>query len=258
MKHSLLLLFALFCTASAYEEQSFPNLRVPTNLSPGNLEASIQHRFSGKIDTAATVFGLATSVWAGLGLRYVIISNLEANAAFYPFNNKEFETGASYAVLLPKAYLRTQFEGTFFNYSVYSFDSTGQKENRKSGGAVLFAAQTYPIIESLSPAVNIGYDFDKRKWGLGTGLSVTLLPGFDLFGEYFPILQKDHADSTLTKNAFSFGVKISTAGHHFLFLLQNCSFFNPSAGAIGSRHLMFGADNNNLHFGFEIERLFAF
>jgi Membrane bound beta barrel domain (DUF5777) len=258
MKLFFLVLFAFTLTASAYDEQSFPDLMVPTNLTPGNLEASIQHRFTGKVDTAATVFGLATPVWASLGLRYVVLSNLEVNGVFYPFNDKEFETGASYAILFPKIYLRTQFEGTFYNYSVYSFDSAGQVENRKSAGAILFAAQTYPIIESLSPAVNIGYDFDKRKWGLGTGLSVTLVPGFDLFGEYFPIIQKDRSDTTLTKNAFSFGIKFSTAGHHFLLLLQNCSFFNPSAGAIGPRHLMFGADNNNLHFGFEIQRLFAF
>jgi hypothetical protein len=258
MKHFLLLLFVLFCSVSAYDEQCFPNLKAPTNLAPGEMEVSIQHRFLGKIDTAATVFGLASGVWASLGLRYVVWSTLEANAAFYPLNNKEFETGASYAYLLPKIFLKTQFEGTYYNYSVYSYDSTGQKEKRKSAAAILFSAQTFPIISSISPAVNIGYDFDRKKWGLGTGLNVTLIAGLDLFGEYFPMVEKNKTDTTLSKNAFSFGFKISTARHHFLFLVQNSSFFNSSAGAIGSRRLMFGADNNNFHLGFEIQRLFAF
>jgi hypothetical protein len=258
MKHFLLLTCALFFTAAGYEEQCFPNLKTPTNLSAGEMEVSIQHRFTGKIDTAATAFGLATSVWAGLGLRYVLWSTLEANAAFYPLNNKEFETGVSYAYLLPKVFLRTQFEGTYYNYGIFVYDSTGQKEKRKSGAAIMFSAQTYPIISSISPAVNIGYDFDRKKWGLGTGLNVTLIEGLDLFGEYFPMVEKNKTDTTLTKNAFSFGFKISTARHHFLFLVQNSSFFNSSAGAIGSRRLMFGADNNHLHFGFEIQRLFAF
>jgi len=252
----VVLLYAL--ATSAYDEQSFPNLVVPTNLSPRNMEVSVQHRFQGKVDTAGTVFGLATTVWADFGLRYVLWSTLEAKAAFYPFNGKEFELGASYAYLIPKMFLRTQFDGTYYNYSSYTFDSTGQKETRKNAAAILMSAQTYPILNSISPAINVGYDFDKSSWGMGTGLIVTLIEGLDVFGEYFPRLQKSPKDTTLTKNAFSFGVKLSTAGHHFLFLLQNCSFFNPAAGSIGSRHLMFGTDNNNLHFGFEIERLFSF
>jgi hypothetical protein len=259
MKLFFLILFASILSVSAYEEQSFPNLKVPTNLSPGNMEVFVQHRFQGKIDTAGTVFGLATYVWAGFGLRYVLWSTLEANATFYPFNGKEFELGASYAYLLPKIFLRTQFDGTYYNYSSYTVDSTGrQNETRKSAGALLFSAQSYPIVKSISPAVNIGYDFGKESWGLGTGLIVTLIEGLDVFGEYFPRLQKSPQDKTLTKNAFSFGVKLSTSGHHFMFLLQNCSFYNPAAGSIGSRHLMFGTDNNNLHFGFEIQRLLTF
>jgi hypothetical protein len=254
MKHFLLLLFTLFCTTSAYEEQCFPNLKVPTNLSPGNIEASVQHRFYGRIDTGGTTFfGLATSVFASFGLRYDIWRTLEATAAFYN-TNKELETGVSYAFLNPSLYLKVQAEAVYYNFSARD---TAFKEFRKQAGCVLFDLQTYQIIQSISPVVNVGYDFDKRRWGLGCGLNATLIEGLDVFGEYFPIVHKDRNDSIHTKNAFSFGVKVSTAGHHFLFFLQN-SVYDGGFGTIGSRHLMFGSDNNKLHFGFEIQRMFAF
>lgn len=255
MKRTLLLLSMLVFVVSAYEEPCFPNLKAPTSLSPGNIEASVQHRFYGRIDTGGTTFfGLATPVYASFGLRYDVWRTLEANAAFYT-SNKEFEIGASYAFLYPSVSLKMQVEGIYYNFSAYDADF---KEHRKQAGCMLLDLQSYPIIQSISPAVNIGYDFDIRKWGMGLGLNVLLVEGLDVFGEYFPILQKDR-DSTAvaTKNAFSFGVKISTAGHHFLFFLQN-SVYNSGIGTIGSRHLMFGTDNYKLHFGFEIQRLFAF
>jgi hypothetical protein len=255
MKHSFIPLFALVCAVSAYEEQDFPNLMAPTNLSPGNLVASVQHRFYGRIDDGGRLFfGFANSVSPSFGLRYDLWRTLEANAAFYAAD-KEVEVGASCAFLYPTIYLKAQVEGEYYDFSAFDADN---KEFRKHAGCVLFALQSYPIIQSISPAVNAGYDFDRRKWGLGLGLNVTLVEGLDVFGEYFPLLEKNKDSTALaTKNVFSFGLKISTAGHHFLFFLQN-SVDNPAIGTIGSRHVMFGSDNNNLHFGFEIERLFAF
>jgi hypothetical protein len=254
MKQFLFILFALSAAAMAYEEQCFPNLKVPSSLSPGNLEANIQHRFYGRIDTGGTTFfGLATHAFASFGLRYDVWRTLEAFTAFYN-SGKEVEFGASYAYLFPSAFVKLQAEGTYYNFSAY--DPLGQ-EKRRQAGCVLFDFQTYPIIQSITPALDAGYDFDKRRWGMGLGLNVTLFEGFDLFGEYFPLVQKDPQDSIHTDNAFSFGFKISTAGHHFLFFLQN-SVYDEGFGTIGSRHVMFGSDNNKLHFGFEIQRLFAF
>ncbi len=255
MKHAILLLFVFFSVTSAYEEQCFPNLSVPTNLSQGNLEASVQHRFYGRIDTGGTTFfGFATPVSASFSLRYDIWKTIEANAAFYN-TNKELEIGGSYSFLKPSIFFKMQVQGEYYNFSAYD---TAFREIRKNAGCVLITMQSYPIIQSISPAINVGYDFDKRKWGLGCGLNVTLVEGLDIFGEYFPILQKDKDSlAVATKNPFSFGLKISTAGHHFLLFLQN-SAYSQSIGTIGSRHLMFGTDNNKLHFGFEIQRLFAF
>jgi hypothetical protein len=255
MKQFLFLVTALVCAAWPYEEPCFPNLSVPTNLSPGNLEAMIQHRFYGRIDTGgSTFFGLATPVSAAFGIRYDIWKTLEAKAAFFNAN-KEFEFGAGYSLLKPSLFVKAQVEAKYYNFSAYD---TAFREIRKQAGCLLFNLQTYPIVQSISPAVNLGYDFDKRKWGMGCGLNVTLVEGLDIFGEYFPILQKDKDSSAVaTKNVFSFGLKFSTAGHHFLLFLQN-SPYDQGIGAIGTRHLMFGTDNNKLHFGFEIQRLFAF
>jgi Membrane bound beta barrel domain (DUF5777) len=255
MKPFILILFVTVFLASAYEEQSFPNLMVPTSLSPQNLVVSVQHRFYGRIDDGGkNFFGFATPVAPSFGLRYDIWKTLEANSSFYAAD-KEIDLGASYAFLYPSEYFKAQVEGEYYNFS--AFDANF-REIRRQAGCFLFGIETYPIIRSISPAVDLGYDFDKRKWGLGLGLNLTLLEGFDVFGEYFPLLYKNtDSTATATKNVFSFGMKFSTAGHHFLLFLQN-SVDNPSIGTIGARHVMFGSDNKNLHFGFEIERLFAF
>jgi hypothetical protein len=255
MNRFMLLLIALFCMTSAYEEQCFPNLKVPTNLTPGEFEASVQHRFYGRIDDGGrSFFGFANSVSPSFGLRYDVWKTLEATTAFYAAD-KEVEVGASYAYLNPSLYFKLQVEGVYYEFSAFDADN---KEFRKHAGCVLFALQSYPIIQSISPTVNAGYDFDKQKWGLGLGLNAILVEGLDVFGEYFPLLEKNKDSTALaTRNVFSFGLKISTAGHHFLLFLQN-SVNNPTIGTIGSRHVMFGSDNNNLHFGFEIQRMFGF
>jgi len=238
-----------------YTEACLPNITVPSNLEQGQLEASIQHRFSGRFDTAGTTFlGFATPAWIDLNLRYMLLKKLEVYTGFYN-TNKEVELGGAYTLIAPSAYLRFQLDGTFYNFS--SYDTTF-KEHRDNAGFLGLDLQTDPFFRCISPTVNGGYDFLKQRWGLGLGVSVTLVDGFDLLGEYFPIIDKNKDSTSIqTTNVFSFGIKFTTAGHHFLLFVQNSPYID-NIPSIGSRHCMFGTENNNLHFGFAIHRMFDF
>ncbi len=255
MKAFFAFLFLFPAFAFGYTEACLPNVKAPSNLEQGQLEASIQHRFSGRLDTAGTTFfGLATPAWVDFNLRYMLLRKLELYTGFYT-TNKEVEVGGGYNLLIPAAYLRFQLEATYYNFSAYD---TAFVEHRDNAGYFGLDAQTEPLFKCISPTVNAGYDLFKKRWGLGLGVSVTLVEGFDLLGEYFPIIDKDKdSTSVATINVFSFGIKFTTAGHHFLLFVQNSPYIDNIA-SIGSRHCMFGTENNNLHFGFAIHRMFDF
>jgi hypothetical protein len=105
--------------------------------------------------------------------------------------------------------------------------------------------ESRPVAKRFIPVINLGYDGYHEKMGCGLGMSISILEKVSLLGEYFPVLDSDQDER---EDSFAFGFRIRTYGHFFLFLLGN----NVE---IGTRQLMRGAVNNELHFGFNIQRL---
>jgi hypothetical protein len=98
--------------------------------------------------------------------------------------------------------------------------------------------------------VNVGYDGHNHRFGLGLGLNIVLIKKFELIGEYYPVYRDDTNPNVRKKNAFAFGLKDNTSGHHFMLLLTNSWATEP-------RRQMLGADTNDFYFGFNIERWFS-
>jgi len=246
------IMFFLPCPLLAYDDSSGMNLKGATTLKTGQLEFRIDHRFYGKINEKPgdTFFGLYSGANVGLGLRYLLWSTLEVNTSFIRYEN-ENTAGVSYAILVPEMMLRSQIDARVFSYKKYNTDT--RKEERITNGFGLISLQTDPMLDAIIPTVNVGYDAENRKAGVGIGLAVIVLKDMGiirklvLLGEYYPT-KLENSD-----NCYDFGVRLETYGHNFDFILSNNS-------SIGVRRLMLGNPkiagvNSGLYFGFNIKRL---
>jgi len=111
--------------------------------------------------------------------------------------------------------------------------------------------QSEPIAGRCLPVVDLAYNGLSKKVGLGTGIDVIVLKNLDFLAEYYPVLgARDTSYNGSAKvNYFSTGIKITTAGHQFIFSISNDY-------DIGARRHMAGATDNTLYYGFNIQRLF--
>jgi hypothetical protein len=172
---------------------------------------------------------------------------------------KEHTLGAGYAFGLPGIPLRGQLDLQWVSCMRFSFTDAGLAEKREN---FLFSQVDISGVfwsGRLTPAVNVGYDADSEKWGLGAGLNVGITGPIGLVFEYFPRLQTD-ANAGLD-DAFFLGIKVQTYGHHFLFQVGNST-------DIGTRRLMAGAPHSvetaegtktrPLYLGIGIQRLLEF
>jgi hypothetical protein len=239
---------AVVSTLFAYEDWSLPNLEAPTLIGPFGLEAQVQHQFLGRIDGSDKFdrfFGISDGADAWFTLRTVVWSSAQAytsydNLQIFNQSRNEFVVGTSYAVALPWIFLHVQPDGQFFSYSSYRT----YPEKRFNNFFVQCAFQNDPLFGRFVALIDPGYDFDKRAFGLGLGLDAKVMGSLDVYGEYFPVVNKS-ADTLYPGRSieppFSMGVKFTTAGHQFFLFLSN-------ATEIGARHLMMGTLDNNLRF----------
>ena len=255
--NSITFLLAFACCSFAYEEWSLPNLSAPTVIQPKAIEVRIQHQFWGRIDgkdNFARLFGVSDGADIHIGLRSTLLPRTQAfvfydNMQLLGVSRNEFSGGVSYAFFLSKLHLRMQAEGEFFSYaSLLTYPET-----RKNGAFIQGCFQNDPLLNRIILLCNAGYNFDRKKTGLGIGLDVAVTESFNAYGEYFPIFGQ--TDTTLLKSAvrnpFSLGVKFITHGHQFF-------FFAGNAMENGSRNLMRGTSDNYVRLGFMIKRLLDF
>jgi hypothetical protein len=238
----------------AYEEKSMPNLAVPTELEQGNLEAGIIHRFL-RYPSGQFPDNFINMANVDLSLRYIIVSKLEVGLGYIGSGNsvisaKETFVNMGYSYFIPQLYVRTQ---AIIQY--YRDESVDYPPKWTDNMLYRFNMQSDPILKRISPVINVAYDSKLKKAGLGTGLNVSITDNVDVVAEYYPNIGK--RDSTLisitesrpTVNCYAVGIKYSTYGHHFMLTVGNST-------DIGMRHQMRGAVNNNIYFGFSIQRLF--
>ncbi len=246
----LAVIFAAGVSASlvALDERDQLNLKVPSNLEKNQLLVQIQHRFYGSLKDPT--FGMSYGANDGVGLRYPVLSRLEVNGSFV-IEREEFSFGASYAFYFRPAFLRSQIDCQYFNAKLIGSDSF---PNQRTGGVFgLLSLQSEPILKTFTPVVNVGYDSENRRFGIGVGLTAQRgidMPPFKsvaIVGEFFPVVQPDSLTAGL-ENCFAVGLKFETWGHHFIFMVGN-SF------EIGTRYWMLGSIDSGLHLGFNINRM---
>lgn len=249
MSKNLLGLLFLFLTFSAYSlENDLLNLNVPTQMEKNELAFIIRHRFYGDVtdDPIGNHLGIDYGANVGLGVRYLIWNKLELKAG-YAVGHKEYTLGGSYAVEFNPLYLRSQIDVEYFDYTDFIADEDVRNL------FYLLSLQSDLLPNLLSVAVNLGYDEENSKIGMGFGVDIGFNFDFNyiqrihLIAEYFPLLEEEEN----LVNSFALGIKAETFGHLFMFSLGNNT-------EIGTRRAMLGAPSNTLHFGFNIYRFISF
>jgi len=249
---SFIWVFMGISCAAAYDEKNMADLAVPTQIPLHSLEISIVHRFY-RVPSADFPDNFITMANPKIDLRYVILPGLEA-AAGYQFAPKEYTFHAAYSYFFPKLFLRTQALVQFFGTQVFAFNDSGDyTPSWKNNAVYQFNVQSDPLIGRILPTADFVYDGLSSKFGLGAGIDIVVAENMDIVGEYFPVLGS--RDSTSFSgpavNCYSVGFKITTPGHHFMVTVSNST-------DLGVRRLMRGTVNNNIYFGFNIQRLISF
>jgi hypothetical protein len=152
---------------------------------------------------------------------------------------------------MPDLFLRTQAYIQFFGTQTVP----GVASSWKNNALYQINLQSEPIVGKILPAINFIYDGLAEKFGIGTGLDIAVREDLDIVGEYFPVVgtrdSVPFSGGRSMVNCYSVGFKISTPGHHFMFSVSNST-------DLGVRRLMRGTYNNNIYFGFNIQRLISF
>jgi hypothetical protein len=246
-------------SANAFEEWDLPNLTAPTSMKPFSLEFQIQHQFSDSIiggESLNRFFGLGDFANVVVGLRADVWKTAQVYASFGNIQTLmethwEYVVGAAYAVPIPWIFMSAQIDAQFFSYAAFD-----QNNTRTEGGFYNLSLRNDPIFGRVVFLVNAGYDSDQRRFGLGIGADVKVLENFDLYGTYFPKVDKSphsyfYENAAGTYDPYCFGIKMTTGGHQFFLFVDNTT-------EVGVRHLMQGGADFAPRFGFMIKRLFSF
>jgi hypothetical protein len=225
----------------AFENSSFA-LQFPDTLTAPCLDVHIEHRFYTSVSDQPlkNAFGLNGGIVADLGARWVMWNRLQS-AFSYDVSDRNVCLGLSYAHTFLNNLLQASAGSAAYNYGI---------ETRTTATFSQLGVSAGPFFSRVTPVVNAGYDSHDRYAGLGLGADAALFDFLDIAGEFFPIINRTAFNNHLVP-AFAFGVILKTYRHHFSFFLSNTS-------AAGMRNSMKGAENNSLHFGFRINRLFDF
>lgn len=230
-------------------ELGMSDIQVPSVLSRNALELEVRHRFGGDITDHPfeNFLGMDGGANVNLGLKYTIFKGFEFGVS-RTSKDREIALVLSYSHSFPKAFIRGRIGMDFIT-------SPGFFPN--------LTLQTEPILGRIEPFLAAGYYFDSKRqqFGLGTGLSVTLLKDvyyfedISLVAEYFPLLEQPLSIPELEwTGTYAFGIAASTYGHQFIFTLSNST-------DLGTRRIMQGTsryfedEDLHLYLGFSVRRL---
>ena len=250
MKKIALLIGIAFLTESAMAfEAGQLSLDTPNVLKKGEGSFGIRHRFFGKVDDYEKFLGTDDGGNMHFSLKYAAIDNLllgvehTRDQSAYGFNieySKEF----------------VEFGSLGARLNTFNIDDVNFEERQKSY-FINVAYQTPNYLDHVRFTVNAGYDayFKHNTVGVGIDINIknniswlTFTENLSILAEYYPQIDKVNGVSG-QNDAYAFGIKSQTFGHHFEILLSNSTNMD-------ARTMALGADNNDLHFGFNINRKF--
>ncbi len=251
LRKEFLMLFFILSIGSifAYQDSAF-SVFTPTNLSAGEMELSIVHRFYGAVDddVFGTMFGMNAGANVGLAFRYNIKHRIEIKGA-YTRAKKMNELGLSWCPTHSDYPLSLQIDAAYFSFSQVGLSK------RRANFVYILSVQNKIYAEKFVLTANLGFDGYYERPINAYALHINQLKDLSFICEYYPVWDRSSASSKLEPylgkyDVYSFGIKYQTWGHHFKFSLGNGTNFHPATQSLGT-------DNkSDLYFGFNIHRRF--
>ncbi len=245
---TLVLSVFLLCSSALAFERGLLNMDTPYPFMGSKaFELSLNHRFYGKAfedEPFETLFGMDGGANVGIGIRYFYSGGLDFQLS-HVRAGKQYLVGMGWNRELGRSVTSYVFAG-------YVTEEESPGDGRKDGfqGSVSISAPS--PIGNMRPVVEYLYDGIGERHGLGLGLELGVSSTVALFGEYFPVLDRDGEDAgtVLPEDAFDFGARVVSSGHQFIFSLGN-------GQGVGLRDQLDGAAGKDLYLGFSIRRLFG-
>lgn len=250
MKKGILVTLLVFpLLVFAFEASSF-NLKVPSSLDDWQKTISINHRFYGDVSDEPFDNFFGMDAGANILLRFRMHFPYNSDLSFdYTRKLKEKRIGISKTFVFEDWPISSAID-----ISYQSFKLLSQEEKIRKNFVYSVAFQNDPILERFIFTLNFGYDGYFERAVLGLGLAAGIVENVYFITEYFPVFDRAEASGRLAnylgkEDAFAFGLKLDTYGHHFKFQLSNSSEF-------GLRRNSLGTPADFLMFGFNLERRF--
>ena len=225
------------------------SLDTPNILKQNEGSSVIRHRFYGDIGDEQTFFGTDDGGNMHLSLKYAIADNLVLGVEHTRTENA-YGVGLEYAHDFEWIKLGARANGFRLNRVG---DDTPHPYSYMINGSV----QTPNYFDHLILTGNFGYDafYEHNIAGIGADLNVnnfipylTFTSKISLLAEYYP--QVDKVEGISGKyDAYAYGLKFQTFGHHFELLATNSSNMD-------ARTMSLGTNSDEVHFGFNISRKF--
>ncbi len=243
----------VFFSSTAFGfNQEMPNLKTPISIEANEGVFNLVHHFDHPNDNPFNI----SSANVLLGFQYVAWKKLSFTLDYsYITSEKELALGTGYAFSFPQAFIETQIDVQYLN-----FEPTDLTTHQNSI-FILGSLQSLPdpLIKKVRGIANVGYDSFNERPGLGFGININIiedhgmLQSLSVFGEYFPVLDKDIGITKYVKDkdTYSFGIGALTYGHQFVLEAGNTI-------ELGTRRMMLGTDTNRIFVGFNIKRHFDF
>jgi len=248
-KTIVLLSMALFAESAMAFEAGQLSLDTPNVLKKAEGSFGIRHRFFGKANDYEKFLGTDEGGNMYFSLKYALMDNLLIGV-------EHTRDQSAYAFNLEYAKDFIEYGSIGYRLNGFNIDDTNFEERQKSY-FVNGSYQTPNYLDHLRFTANAGYDAYYKHNTLGLGIDInmknsitwlTFTENMSLLAEYYPQTDKVEGVSG-DKDAFAAGIKFQTYGHHFELLLSNTSNMDP-------RTMSLGTNNNDLHFGFNINRKF--
>lgn len=246
---SLALICLTLTTNSIAFEAGQLSLDTPNVLKKGEGSFGIRHRFFGKASDTEKFLGTDDGGNMHFLLKYAIMDNLLIDV-------DHTRDQSAYGIGLEYAQSMEDYGRAGIRINTFSIDDFHLKKRQKSY-FINASYQTPEIAKHVNLTANVGYDsyYEHNTLGLGVDISMnnplpwlTFTEKISLLGEYYPQIDKVE-DTSGHHDSYAVGLKFQTFAHHFELLLSNATHMDPRTMALGS-------DNDNLHFGFNINRKF--
>jgi hypothetical protein len=222
------------------------SLDTPNVLKKSEGSFNIRHRFFGVADDSEKFFGSDDGGNMHIGLKYAVMDNLVLGVD-HTRDESAYGIGLEYAHDFKWASLGVRANGFRLN--------KGTKKDKSY--QFIGSMQTPNYFDHVRFTGNIGHDayFEHTIAGLGVDINMAnpiswlaFTENLSVLGEYYPQVDKV-AGVSGEYDAYAFGIKSQTYGHHFELLLSNSTNMDP-------RTMSLGTNSDKLHLGFNINRKF--